>query len=516
MQLSNADLEQLKLYGIEPDKLEVQLNNFVKGFPYMKLAAPATVGNGIIAIDDKSRAQLIEWYHGYKGARLKFVPASGAATRMFKNLFECLDEIKQKGEAQFDDRSFGSAYAFFEGIRSFAFYTELADYLKQKGKEMNSLLEQKKHKIILEALLSDQGMGYGNLPKGLLKFHSYGNTGRTAVEEHLVEGALYARESDNTVPIHLTVSPEHIDGFKTKLRQVAAFYENKYGVTYRISFSVQKKSTDTVAVDVDNQPFRESNGKMLFRPGGHGALLDNLNDQKEPLIFIKNIDNVVPDHLKATTVDYKMVIAGLLLEVKEVVHLLLRKALRNELAVEEFLTLQKTLNQNYFIKVPEPSSFENTQLWLSALTEFLNRPIRVCGMVRNEGEPGGGPFWVTENSGYQTLQIVESSQIDLKNSNQKEIFARSTHFNPVDLVCWTYDFEGNKFDLTQYRDSETGFIAQKSKDGRILKAQELPGLWNGAMANWITLFVEVPLITFNPVKSVNDLLRHEHQPEQNS
>ncbi|HUX53858.1 MAG TPA: DUF4301 family protein [Williamwhitmania sp.] len=511
MQLSLSDLDQLKQNGISPEKLETQLTNFEKGFPFMEIVAPATVGNGIMSINDSARVNSIERYKRYGGARLKFVPASGAATRMFKDLFECLDEIK-KGQAIFDDRSLNSAYAFFERIRNFAFYPELAKNLKIKGHQVDALLQQKKYGTILEVLLNKDGMNYGTLPKGLLKFHSYGDTSRTAVEEHLVEGTLYARQSSGSVPIHLTVSPEHIDGFTQKLREVTAFYENKFGVSFRVSFSVQKKSTDTIAVDVDNKPFREPNGKMLFRPGGHGALLDNLNDQDEPLIFIKNIDNVVPDHLKAETVDYKMVIAGLLLEVKELVHSILQKVSNNEFAEAEFMKAQQTLLHRYFIKLPERSAYENSHLWANALVEFLDKPIRVCGMVRNEGEPGGGPFWVVAKDGQQTLQIVESSQIDLKNRNQKEIFSRSTHFNPVDLVCWTHNFENKKFDLEQFSDPETGFIAQKSKDGRILKAQELPGLWNGAMAKWLTLFVEVPLITFNPVKSVNDLLRPEHQP----
>jgi hypothetical protein len=512
MQLSPSDLDQLKQNGISPEKLETQLTNFEKGFPFMEIVAPATVGNGIMFINDSERVKSIERYKRYDGARLKFVPASGAATRMFKDLFECLDEIKKKGRALFDDRSFNSAYAFFEQIRNFAFFPELAKNLRIKGYAVDTLLEQKKYGTILEVLLNKDGMNYGTLPKGLLKFHFYGDTVRTAVEEHLVEGALYARESSGSVSIHLTVSPEHIEGFTHKLKEITAFYENKFGVSYRVSFSVQKKSTDTIAVDVENNPFREPNGQMLFRPGGHGALLDNLNDLIEPLIFIKNIDNIVPDHLKAETVDYKMVIAGLLLEVKELVHSILQKVSSNEFAESELAKAQQTLLHRYFIKLPDRSDYENSNLWANALVEFLDKPIRVCGMVRNEGEPGGGPFWVKSKDGHLSLQIVESSQIDLKNSSQKVMFSRSTHFNPVDIVCWTYNFENTKFDLKQFSDPETGFIAQKSKDGRILKAQELPGLWNGSMAQWLTLFVEVPLITFNPVKSVNDLLRPEHQP----
>ena len=512
MQLSLSDLDQLKQNGISPEKLETQLTNFEKGFPFIEIVAPATVGNGIMSITDLERVNSIERYKGYGGARLKFVPASGAATRMFKGLYECLDEIKKNGRALFDDRSFSSAYAFFGQIRNFAFFSELAKNLKIKGYQVDALLERKMHGTILEVLLNKDGMNYGSLPKGLLKFHSYGDTARTAVEEHLVEGALYARESSGSVPIHLTVSPEHIEGFTRKLKEVAAFYENKFGVSYRVSFSVQKKSTDTIAVDVENKPFREPNGQLLFRPGGHGALLDNLNDLSEPLIFIKNIDNVVPDHLKAETIDFKMVIAGLLLEVKELVHSILQKVSGNEFADSDLVEAQQTLLHRYFITLPERSDYETSNLWISAVVEFLNKPIRVCGMVRNEGEPGGGPFWVKSKDGHQSLQIVESSQIDLKNTSHKEIFSRSTHFNPVDIVCWTYNFENTKFDLKQFSNPETGFIAQKSKDGRILKAQELPGLWNGAMAEWLTLFVEVPLITFNPVKSVNDLLRPEHQP----
>jgi hypothetical protein len=515
MQLSTNDLEQLEQLGITPELLEQQLSNYTNGFPFIRLSAHATVGNGIITIDSRTKGILIEQYKKYDGKRVKFIPASGAATRMFKNLFECLEEIKQKGKALFDDRSSNSSYIFFEKIHSFAFSKVLNAWLTAKGANLETLLKEKQFKIVLETLLNSEFMDYGNLPKGLLLFHSYGDSSRTALEEHLVEGALYACEPNGNVRIHLTVSSEHLDSFKLLLEKVAMVYQKKFAVTFLVSFSLQKRSTDTIAVDVSNHPLRDSNGKLLFRPGGHGALLQNLNDQLEPLIFIKNIDNVVPDYLKAETVEYKMVIAGLLLTVKELMHSTLQKAVCNDLSESEFLRVKQIMLQQYFIKVPEPDAYETTQQWTTALVDYLNKPIRVCGMVRNEGEPGGGPFWVEDRRGELSLQIVESSQINMNDSTQKEMFNKSTHFNPVDLVCWTYDYKNHKFDLDKYSDSSTGFIAQKSKDGKILKAQELPGLWNGAMAKWITLFVEVPLITFNPVKTVNDLLRKEHQSLSN-
>jgi hypothetical protein len=337
---------------------------------------------------------------------------------------------------------------------------------------------------------------------------------RTPAEEHLVEGALYGTDADGVVRIHFTVSPEHLSLFKKKCETAATLFEKRYEVKYEITFSEQKPSTDTIAVDENNEPFRTTEGKLFFRPGGHGALLENLNDLQADLIFVKNIDNVVPDRLKDVTIRYKKAIAGLLLDRQQRVfsYLRLLEQPENQLTDKQLAEMASYLENELSTKPTGKAHLSNRSTLINYLVSKLNRPIRVCGMVKNEGEPGGGPFWAIQADGTTTLQVVESSQIDLKDPEQAAIAATATHFNPVDLVCGVRNYKGEKFSLPDFRDPETGFISSKSKDGKPLKAQELPGLWNGAMSDWITIFAEVPIITFNPVKTINDLLRPEHQP----
>ncbi|MCD4720334.1 MAG: DUF4301 family protein, partial [Desulfobacula sp.] len=354
-------------------------------------------------------------------------------------------------------------------------------------------------------------LDYGKLPKGLLKFHRYEHSNRVALEEHLVEAAMYGVSKNKKAYVHFTVSPEHLEKFKTQVDQVKDEYEKLFDITFEISYSVQKSSTDMIAVDMNNEPFREKDGSLLFRPGGHGALIENLNDLEADLIFIKNIDNVVPDRLKEITTTYKKVIGGLLLKLQSKTFEFLKELEKSESTnliekIEAFA--QSDLN----IKIPNGFNELGPDEKKSFLFRHLNRPIRICGMVKNEGEPGGGPFWVKNSKGEVSLQVVESSQVNASDEEQMKILQSSTHFNPVDLVCGTRNYKGESFDLHEFIDPETGFISIKSKDGKNLKAQELPGLWNGAMADWITIFVEVPIITFNPVKTVNDLLRPQHQP----
>ncbi len=362
---------------------------------------------------------------------------------------------------------------------------------------------------MVTALLTETGLNYGNLPKGLLKFHSYGDANRCPAEEHLIEGIQYGVGKNKQVHIHFTVSPEHEEGFVQEINQHLPRLQKSTGLVFTVSYSHQKKSTDTIAVDESNEPFLEEDGSLLFRPAGHGALLENLNEVAADLIFIKNIDNVVPDRLKPVTKSYKMALAGLLLEVQSHVF----EALK---ALEEVTTQSVRKAQEVYVSdlgglVPEEIQNASLSEQAAFFQAKLNRPIRVCGMVKNTGEPGGGPFWIHEKDGTESLQILETAQIDLNNSESNQHFQASTHFNPVDLVCGTRDYKGQAFDLLQFRDMNTGFITEKSKNGKVLKALELPGLWNGAMAHWNTLFVEVPLITFNPVKTINDLLREEHQ-----
>ena len=422
---------------------------------------------------------------------------------MFKNLFEFLGADYDVPETKFEK-------TFFEQIEKFAFYNDLnAACEKAFEKNIPALMAEGDYKAVVAALLEAAGLNYGALPKGLLKFHRYEDGSRTPLEEHLVEGALYAANKNGKVYVHFTVSPEHLRQFEYLVADKAAVYAKKYGVDYNVTFSEQKPCTDTIAADMNNQPFRD-NGKLLFRPGGHGALIENLNDLDADIIFIKNIDNVVPDKLKGDTVLYKKLIAGVLvvLQHKAVSNLELQDSGRY--THEQVLEILQFLQKKLFCKNPETKNLEDAELVLY-LKEKLNRPMRVCGMVKNVGEPGGGPFLAYNSDGTISLQILESSQIDMDDPEKKEMFEKGTHFNPVDLVCAVRDYKGHKFDLVNFVDKATGFISYKSKNGKDLKALELPGLWNGALSEWNTVFVEVSLSTFNPVKTVNDLLREQHQ-----
>ena len=500
------DKQFLAQKGISEEQIAEQLACFEKGFPYLKLAAAASVDNGILApATDMQKKYLDAWdaYTQTDKVIVKFVPASGAASRMFKNLFEFLG-------ADYDTPQTGFEKTFFEKIENFAFYNDLNQACQNNtGKDIPQLISEGNYKAVVSALLESAGLNYGALPKGLLKFHKYEDGSRTPLEEHLVEGALYAGNKNGKVNVHFTVSPEHRPLFKALVDEKAAIYAKRYGVEYNISFSEQKPSTDTIAADMDNKPFRD-NGKLLFRPGGHGALIENLNDLDADVIFIKNIDNVVPDKFKGDTVLYKKLIAGVLITLQQKIFSYLQLLESGKYTHEQIMDILQFLQKKLFCKNPEVKDLEDSELAIY-LKNKLNRPIRVCGMVKNVGEPGGGPFLAYNSDGTISLQILESSQIDMKDPEKKEMFEKGTHFNPVDLVCAVRDYKGHKFNLVKYVDKNTGFISYKSKNGKDLKALELPGLWNGAMSDWNTVFVEVPLSTFNPVKTVNDLLREQHQ-----
>lgn len=504
--MTPQDKEMLARKGISEQQIAEQLACFEKGFPYLKLHAAASVENGIMApAADVQKKYLDAWdaYMQTDKVVVKFVPASGAASRMFKNLFEFLGADYDAPQTSFEK-------TFFEKIDKFAFYADLDEAcLKTTGKNIAALIGEGSYKAVVSALLEAAGLNYGALPKGLLKFHKYEDGSRTPVEEHLVEGALYAANKNGKVNVHFTVSPEHRALFKALVDEKAAAYAKKYGVDYNVSFSEQKASTDTIAADMDNKPFRD-NGKLLFRPGGHGALIENLNDLDADIIFIKNIDNVVPDKLKGDTVLYKKLIAGVLVALQQKVFAYLQLLDTGKYTHDQVLEILQFLQKDLHCKNPEVKNLEDSELAIY-LKKKLNRPMRVCGMVKNVGEPGGGPFLAYNSDGTISLQILESSQIDMKDPAKKEMFEKGTHFNPVDLVCAVRDYKGHKFNLVNYVDKATGFISCKSKNGKELKALELPGLWNGAMSDWNTVFVEVPLSTFNPVKTVNDLLREQHQ-----
>ena len=479
------------------------IENFKKGFPFLKLVAAATPSRGIQVMDEEERRAAVDRYEGFTGEAVKFVPASGAASRMFKDLFEGRDVLASGKEL--DPAS--KAHKFVENIGRFAFYTK-EDF---EGLTPFGVLD---HVIGQGASAAGRaGLDYGNRPKGQVLFHRYDNEVRTAFEEHLVEGALYARSASGKVRIHFTVSPAHQAGFEKILQETVAKYEERFGCKYDISFSVQDPSTDIIAVNEDNTPFLKADGKPLYRPGGHGALLGNLAAVDGDIIFLKNIDNVVHQRVLDETVIWKKALAGKLLEVRSVIcHYLHALDELMEAGVDDPCLLDEIkafLYEEFCVAIPDVPYAILPQY----LHAKLNRPVRVCGMVRNEGEPGGGPYIVYDADGATSLQILEGAQLDMNDPATVAMLKGSTHFNPVDVVCCTVDYLGRKFDLQRFVDPETGFISHKSYEGRPLKAQELPGLWNGSMSNWNTVFVEVPLVTFNPVKTVLDLLRPEHQPE---
>ena len=496
----------LEKKGISESQIAEQLACFEKGFPFLQLDGAASIEKGILAPQgDEIDAYLQAWDAYKQGEKtiVKFVPASGAASRMFKDMFEFLG-------ADYDVPTNAFEKKFFDNVHNFAFFADLnAACEKNNGKGIDALMAEGNYKAVVANLLESAGLNYGALPKGLLKFHSYENGVRTPLEEHLVEGALYAAGKTGQVNGHFTVSTEHRELFKQLVDEKVAEYAQKYGIEYKVSFSEQKPSTDTIAADMENKPFRD-NGKLLFRPGGHGALIENLNDLDADIVFIKNIDNVVPDRLKDETVTYKKLIAGVLVTLQKKAFEYLELLDGGKYTHEKLEEIIRFVQQNLCCRKNDIKDLEDAELVIY-LRKKLNRPMRVCGMVKNVGEPGGGPFLAYNPDGTISLQILESSQIDMKDPEKKAMFEKGTHFNPVDLVCAVRNYKGEKFNLVDYVDKATGFISYKSKSGKELKALELPGLWNGAMSDWSTIFVEVPLGTFNPVKTVNDLLREQHQ-----
>ncbi len=502
--LTQKDFQQIGQRGITIDEINRQISYFKSGFPPADILMPATPGQGIICLSEREEEHYREVYnaHAPDSRITRFIPASGAATRMFKSLFEALDELEGKpGVAQHKwVEKHPEIDQFLEQLPEYPFFEDL-------NLPQGALPEE-----ILRRVLSKPGLDYGSMPKGLLKFHKYHQGDRrTSLEEHLREAAAYCGNRDGTLRIHLTVSPDHLEGFRAEADRVLPYVEQETGLHIDLSFSFQKPETDTIAVDLRNEPFRQSDGSLLFRPGGHGALIRNLDALDSDLLFVSNIDNVAPDRTKPMRIRYKQVLGGILLEIRSQLFEFLNH-LEGEEPVEKTMLGQMVafLYERLGMAIPEGLMERDAAALRQWLISAMNRPMRVCGMVRNEGEPGGGPFYVRSESGEVSLQIVESSQIDMGDPSKAALVAQSTHFNPVDLVCSVRDYKGRKFSLTEYVDPSTGFISSKSMGGKELKALELPGLWNGAMAHWLTLFVEVPLETFSPVKTVFDLMRPEH------
>ena len=495
---TKEDVAQIEQRGSNVTTVEDQVERFKKGFPWMKIVAPATPQRGIKVLDDAEVDAAVRYYEGASiNGKCKFVPASGAASRMFKDLFSGLDALKA-GKEVADD---APAAKFVNQIQSFAFYTP--ELFGDKVYPCNDY-----RKSVLSKTLTDEGLGYGAKPKGVLKFHKYTDGEiRTAFAEHLVEAQNYMRNEDGTANLVVTISPEHQQLFEEAYAEVKAAYEARYGVKYNIVFTFQDKATDTIAVDVENKPFRTETDSLLFRPAGHGALIYNLNKLEEEVVSIKNIDNVANERLLPETATWKKVLLGKALELRDRIYSYLNR-LDAEVTEELCAEIEAFLAGELCVEMPEQKDLTAKA---AALRAKLNRPIRVAGMVKNQGEPGGGPFIIAEPDGSTSLQVLESVQINMSDEKSRDALASATHFNPVDIVCCLHDYKGQSFDLLQYVDEDAGFISSKSYQGRELKALELPGLWNGAMSKWNTLFVEVPLETFNPVKVVLDLLRPAHQ-----
>jgi len=516
---TTADTADIRNHGLSVEEAERQLCLFEKSPPHLQLDRPCTLGDGIRALSDAEIAAATAAHAAasHEGRLMKFVPASGAATRMFQALLaeretaatlNREDALLRRARG---DRNADTVVRFMEAIDRFAFADDLRAGMAARGYDLPALLRRGEFGTILDALLSPEGLDVSARPKGLLQFHRYPEGNRTAFEEHLAEAAGTVRNRHSTCRVHFTVSPEHEERFRKILAAVYDTIERRHDIRLEDDFSTQKRSTDTIAVDLQHRPFRTAQGALLFRPGGHGALIENMSELAGDLIFVKNIDNVVPDWRRADTLKWKKILAGLLVIIqRNIFDHLARLQGRPEPAVVE--SALRFAHEDLCLSVPAQFDRSSVEVQRQRLIEIFDRPVRVCGVVRNTGEPGGGPFWVRGRDGSLSLQIVESAQVDPAQQEQQAIFSAATHFNPVDLVCGVRNHRGEQFDLRRFVDSEAVFITRKSMDGRDLKALERPGLWNGAMAHWTTVFVEVPGSTFTPVKTVLDLLRPEHQP----
>lgn len=512
--MNSFDFIEIYNRKINLEVLEGQFGILRNGLPKINLERPAKINDGIVSISEEEAIYHAN-YFDEKKANLKlkkFIPASGAASRMFKFLSEFLNEYKPEEEsinAYINRKKDKNLSIFLVAKEKFPFYEEVLKVAKTILSDYNNQNNDSKDYAFIKAMLSQNHFNFANNPKAVLPFHKYDSHNATAIEEHLKECVFYAT-SNNKAHLHFTVSEEHQESFETIISTLKPKFEEQNQQTIQVKYSYQNKSTDVVAVDLKGNPFRDENGNLVFRPGGHGALIENLNDLNADIVFVKNIDNVIQNNVDIITL-YKKSLAGILIQIQETIFNYLRILDGDSISNELLNEIVSFLNSKLNVSVIEDFSKYTKESKIDYLAVILNRPIRVCGMVKNEGEPGGGPFWVLSKRGTIFLQIVEASQVDMTDVNQVKILENATHFNPVDLVCGIKNYQGQNFDLTKFVNKTAGFIVEKNKNGKPLKAYELPGLWNGAMAKWLTVFVEVPLITFNPVKTVNDLLKPAHQ-----
>ncbi len=501
IELNTSDLADIRAHGMSERTVREQIMRIEQGYPGAQITSIVKPNNGLRQISDREADQLLRIYDEFEGTRAKFVPASGAASRMFSKLFTYLDNKEQQLESPFECTP--EHFAFGDMLSSQLF--------KTTKKTLQTLYAEKDYATIIRGIIAPEGLRLGDLPKALVPFHRYKqDLIRTPIDEHIVEGIRYAQMPNGEVHVHFTVSPEHLVHIQDYYEQRKEYYEQHYNVRLRITLSIQDPATDTIALTPEGELFRDANGHILFRPGGHGALLANLQALEADIIFIKNIDNVAKEAMQRRSIRYKKILAGTLLTIREQLFNYLRLLTSGHITREELTQLIYFCKHDLTLFLPEKFESEEPERQVNYLLRKLNRPLRVCGLVANEGEPGGGPFWVRERDGSESLQIVEGSQLDMTHPRIQSLVQKSHYFNPVDIVCCTHNYLGERFDLTKFVNPNMGLIVHKSYQGRPLIGIEPPGLWNGAMANWLTIFVEVPSVTFTPVKEVNDLLRPEH------
>ena len=515
MNFTQNDIKQIKKKGLTIDMVNYQIETFKKGIPFTNLVSVATIGDGILKLDGNQEKEYSLLFESKQAniSIVKFIPASGAATRMFKFLYQFLEDYNPQIEtinAYINRHKAKEMSLFLVGLEKFPFYDEILAQARKGKTNFDELSDNEQKLLLIKTLLDEDQCNYGQFPKGLLPFHKYKDHTATAFEEHLFEAALYCA-SKGKAKLHFTISEQHKDKFDSEFDRIQRIVEHKTNTQFDITFSYQKEATDTIAVDLKYEPIREENGQLHFRPSGHGALLENLNDIDADIIFIKNIDNVVVFKYENDVAHYKKVLGGILLKVQQQAFSYAERLELETVSDDNVAEIAEFLKSELNVVFSSEYDKYSKRYQIEYLIEKLNRPIRVCGMVKNEGEPGGGPFWTKDEEGNVSLQIVESAQIDKNIKGQKSILKNATHFNPVDIVCGVKNYKGEKYNLHGFVDSNTAFITMKTKTGKDIKALELPGLWNGSMAYWNTIFVEVPLITFNPVKTVNDLLKAQHQ-----